>query len=142
MAKRGKVPPPRASFCGPLSGSRFLRPPFFFFFFFFFFLLATFFAAPWRIFAAPIIFFVRRPSLSRTILCSYIIFCPSTVVKLDINFPILSTNLQNAAPQGCRPPASGVCGAGCYATVDRAGLQGDSYPRLSEDEEWVGRRSF
>ena len=44
------------------------------------------------------IIFVRQPLLSRTFLCSHIIFCPSTVVKLDINLPILSTNLQNAAP--------------------------------------------
>ena len=75
----------------------------------FFFRSPLFFAAPWLIFAAPYILFVRPPLLSRTHLCFYMIFCSSTVVKLDINLPILWANLQNAAPPWV-PPASGVWG--------------------------------
>ena len=83
--RQSAAPGPRASICRPLSSSRNL--PFFtstFFFFFFFFLLATFFAAPWRFFAAPIIFFVRRPSLSRTVLCSYIILKRIPTNQMDL----------------------------------------------------------
>ena len=98
-------------------------------------------AAPGRQFAAlyralvssrflrrPFLFLFRRPLLSRTLLCSHIIFCPSgvakldgfmllynffcpsTVVKLVISLPILSTNLQNAAPKGAVPPLAGSAG--------------------------------
>ena len=95
-----------ASICRPLSSSRKLP----FFTSSTFFLLTTFFPPPGSFLLPPIIFFVRRPLPSRTVLWSYIIFCPSTVVKLDKNLPILSTNLQNDAPKGAAPPLAGSAG--------------------------------
>ena len=125
------MPPPGCQSAAPyraLVNSRFLRQPFF--------LLATFFAAPWRIFAAPTysfvcqqllsrtvlctyeIFFDRWPLLSLAVLCSYIIFWPLIVIKLDMNLPIFQQIFKMLPPHECPPPASGVCGAAhaCYAT--------------------------
>ena len=101
---------PGRQFAAPyrvLVNSRFLRRTFFFPFFFL--CSPLFFAAPGGIFAAPKI------------------FCPSAVAKSDgfmLLYNFLSvdrrsighrfsnflTNLQNAAPQGCRPPLARSAG--------------------------------
>ena len=59
-------------------------------------------AAPGRPFAAPLWSSRKLQFLTVTFLLP--------VVKSDINLPILLMNLQNAAPQGCRPPLAGLAG--------------------------------
>ena len=79
-------------------------------------------AAPWRI----LIFFVLRPFAKLDgFMLLYIVFCPSTVIKLDMNLPIISTNLQNAAPR-VPPTASGVPWVSCYATAPCEDASSDS----------------
>ena len=100
--KQGKVPPPGPQFAAPYGALVNLH-----FFTAIFFFAPHFFCRPLTGFAAPDIFFcqsavahsegfmllynifVSRPLLIWTVVCPYIIFCPSTVDKLDINLPIL-----------------------------------------------------
>ena len=75
-------PPPGCQFTAlyrALANSRFLCR----LFFFLFFCSPLFLPPSGSSLPPPIIFFDRRLSLSGTVLCTFIIFCPSTVGKLD-----------------------------------------------------------